>query len=63
MFSSISEARCVHKHMNKEKLSVRDRKMDCKPVIEILEYLGKRIALSGKKIKTYLARRFLGQNI
>lgn len=37
MFWSISEDRCVQKHINEEKHYVRAIRTDCKPVIEISE--------------------------
>lgn len=60
MFWSVSEAKCMHKHINKEKHYIRVRRVGCKPRVEISKYLVKAQTLSGKKIKTCLAKRLIG---
>lgn len=57
MFCSVSEARCVQKHINKEKYYVRARKADWKPTVEISEYLVKGISPVWKKVKTHLVKK------
>lgn len=46
MYWLVSEARCVYKHINKEKKKhyVRARIANCKPIVEISEYLVKDIS-------------------